>query len=393
VDHDRVRDAIGLIYDAALDSSLWMHALGGLTELFGASGCSLFLIRKQSLSVPLSYFQGLPENAQVEYSARYSTLEPGMPFIFAHPHTPIVTDLMWIDERGIDVDEFYDWLERKVGIRYRLGAQIVNTADLCGLAALQYPKRHGPPTESEIKLLEMLLPHLRRAVRISSEMSELKNGFRAAHDLLNALSVGVILLNRAGRAMFLNRMAEDIVAGSDGFSLDRSGCPRAARPQEARDLARAIADAARSLGSPDVSPGGALRVTRTSGLQPFEILVSPVSDGREALGLGESPTVMLFLVDPERRPELPSVPLQRLFGLTPAEARLVSVLARSGSCKCAAESLGIAESTARQVLKTVFRKTNTHSQSDLLRLVLESPVARVRPATSGSRTQRRARAR
>jgi hypothetical protein len=189
----------------------------------------------------------------------------------------------------------------------------VNTADLCGLAALQYPKRHGPPTESEIKLLEMLLPHLRRAVRISSEMSELKNGFRAAHDLLNALSVGVILLNRAGRAMFLNRMAEDIVAGSDGFSLDRSGCPRAARPQEARDLARAIADAARSLGSPDVSPGGALRVTRTSGLQPFEILVSPVSDGREALGLGESPTVMLFLVDPERRPELPSVPLQRLF--------------------------------------------------------------------------------
>ena len=36
----------------------------GETALFGARGCSLFLIHKQSLRVPLSYFQGLPEDAQ-----------------------------------------------------------------------------------------------------------------------------------------------------------------------------------------------------------------------------------------------------------------------------------------------------------------------------------------
>jgi DNA-binding CsgD family transcriptional regulator len=72
----------------------------------------------------------------------------------------------------------------------------------------------------------------------------------------------------------------------------------------------------------------------------------------------------------EPRPGPPAAILAKTFRLTPAEAKLASIVARGASMQCAAEELKISPETARTQLKAVFAKTDTHRQSELVALLL-----------------------
>jgi DNA-binding CsgD family transcriptional regulator len=60
--------------------------------------------------------------------------------------------------------------------------------------------------------------------------------------------------------------------------------------------------------------------------------------------------------------------VQRAFCLTSAEVRLTAALAEGTSLKEYAASAGITEGTARVQLKSVFAKTGTHRQAELVAL-------------------------
>jgi DNA-binding CsgD family transcriptional regulator len=58
-----------------------------------------------------------------------------------------------------------------------------------------------------------------------------------------------------------------------------------------------------------------------------------------------------------------------LFGLTPAEARLASIVGGGVDPARAAEEIGISRVTARNQLRAIFAKTGTHRQSELVALL------------------------
>jgi DNA-binding CsgD family transcriptional regulator len=62
------------------------------------------------------------------------------------------------------------------------------------------------------------------------------------------------------------------------------------------------------------------------------------------------------------------------FQLTPAESRLLGLLAETGSLKKSAERAGRSYLTLRAQLRAVFEKTATHSQTDLMGLIHRAPV-------------------
>ncbi|MGB6177230.1 MAG: helix-turn-helix transcriptional regulator [Methylocella sp.] len=71
------------------------------------------------------------------------------------------------------------------------------------------------------------------------------------------------------------------------------------------------------------------------------------------------------------KPGPPAAILARTFRLTPAEAKLACVIARGASPGIAARELKISRETARNQLKSVFAKTDTHRQSELVALLLQ----------------------
>ena len=78
---------------------------------------------------------------------------------------------------------------------------------------------------------------------------------------------------------------------------------------------------------------------------------------------------VLMLLDPEIAPEGNSFALQRIFRLSPAEARLALSLASGATLAEAAEAYGVCVATARAQLKAIFQKTGVRRQVELVLLI------------------------
>jgi DNA-binding CsgD family transcriptional regulator len=80
-------------------------------------------------------------------------------------------------------------------------------------------------------------------------------------------------------------------------------------------------------------------------------------------------TAAVLISDPDRNGSTPEEILRVLFGLTPAESRLAGTLFGGCSLKEAGDALGTTRNTSATQLKSIFGKTNTRRQSDLMRLM------------------------
>ncbi len=78
---------------------------------------------------------------------------------------------------------------------------------------------------------------------------------------------------------------------------------------------------------------------------------------------------MVLISDPDMRPPAPDDLLRRLYGLTAAEIKVTLKLAQGVNLHAASEELGIRYETARSYLKSVFLKTSTHGQGELVALI------------------------
>ena len=139
------------------------------------------------------------------------------------------------------------------------------------------------------------------------------------------------------------------------------------------------------------------RVTHTLGLTRKPGRTSFVSDDcalmnelvphlERALQISRAVTEAKALRDRPARPAPRSetwdrTRLQSTFTLSPAQARLASLLFQGQRLKQAAARLGITEGSARQYLKVIFAKTGAKRQADLVRVIGET----LRPHDEGGR--------
>lgn len=90
-----------------------------------------------------------------------------------------------------------------------------------------------------------------------------------------------------------------------------------------------------------------------------------------ATTLGQDVCALLTLNALGPRPGPPASILAKTFRLTPSEAKLACIIARGAPPDIAARELNISRETARNQLKSVFAKTDTHRQSELVALLLQ----------------------
>jgi DNA-binding CsgD family transcriptional regulator len=82
---------------------------------------------------------------------------------------------------------------------------------------------------------------------------------------------------------------------------------------------------------------------------------------------------MAAQVKPWKESRMPQTAfLKNRFGLTPAEARLVLRLMAGDSLRAAAKALGIQYETVRTHLKSIFQKTGTCRQAELVIVVVRA---------------------
>jgi DNA-binding CsgD family transcriptional regulator len=91
----------------------------------------------------------------------------------------------------------------------------------------------------------------------------------------------------------------------------------------------------------------------------------------------DSPKPVLILIDLERPTEPGEAALRHLFGLTGAEAKLAASLSSGRSLEEVACERRITIGTARSQLRSIFAKTQTHRQAELVALLNRAGLLRV----------------
>lgn len=207
------------------------------------------------------------------------------------------------------------------------------------------------PRPEDRALLELLAPYVIRAVRVGLDLNERRSGIEALLEIFDALVLGVMLLDEKGEVSFLNETAGRLLGVRAGLRQGGLGgaADHARRTEAANALLRSEAGAAE---------------------RPFHVVSSPLRTSVAGNDRDARFATAVFVGDPGLGARGTEEALRALYGLTPSEERLALRLASGEKLDEAAEHLGIRPSTARSVLRSVFGKTETHRQSELVRLVL-----------------------
>jgi DNA-binding CsgD family transcriptional regulator len=180
--------------------------------------------------------------------------------------------------------------------------------------------------------------------------------------VLDSLTHGVVITDRASRPLLVNRAAREIIAAADGLRIDSVGLG-AVLARETGALRWIIAGVSSADGA-----ARAMRVSRPAPRRALMVLVAPMRVAEAADGQA----AIVFVSDPEHTGSIPSAFLQQAYGLTPTEAAVAIEIARGEGLRSVVAKLGISRSTARTHLQRTFDKTGTRRQAKLAWLIAES---------------------
>lgn len=237
------------------------------------------------------------------------------------------------------------------------------------LISLVRPAKADPFDGDDREVLARVLPHLRRSLRLRDEVVHGRFERESLLDLMNQLPVAVLLVSRSGLVRLRNHAADALLGQRDGICL-RSGYLAGATARATAELRRLIALAATRQPACDVAASGEhFVIPRSPDRLPLISVVYPgrVAD-RGADGRSE-PMAVVLIKDPQVDRAQSLTDFIKVYGITNAEARLLSFLSNGQGLFEAAKELAITKNTARTHMRNIYAKVGTHRQSELVRLL------------------------
>ncbi len=360
---------VGQIYDAAEKPELWPIFLTEAADALRSNLATIVLHDLTSFDGTVALMNGASPEAQKAYETLW-----GVKNIYflrgvgrLRPGTVVHGGMLCTDEEILRSDYYNEFL-RPNDWFYAAGGPITTDCEVVSLFSIQRPRRKGQFEEWELELIRQLMPHLQRAVRMHHHLHTLQSSVQA----VDSLAIGIIAVNASGKLLMANHSARKILQENDGLALTRNGIVVIGTPQ-ARQFADLISAAATTGNGFGLNAGGALRVERPSGKRPYAVLVSPT----HSAGLtctSQRPTTIIFVSDPEQRPRPAAEVLRSLFALTAAESRVALLLGDGNSPGEIAEMLRVSSNTLKSHLSSIYAKTNTSRQAELVRLLMTLPT-------------------
>ena len=335
---------IDAIYLAALDTSAWQLVLAQICEACNIDQCTLFFYdginrahsyaaaARQRLDRINLFLDHFIQQQVEQLHGPLAPLQVGQ--LVSAEHLVRQTGKAFGDIVG---DQYLRALWPR--LNFQAGAVLVRTEHSCAAIGLQ--KFFGKPAISSAELcrVNLLIPHLIKAISIHQAWSRQLQTRLALEALLMQANFGLALLDK-----------------NLGLSLVNS-------------------EAKRILQEHDLAIQTWLAVGQ---LPEADVYVLPFHQGRLRITLAklppgtatESKTYLMLLQDAQRNCQVSQDYLHQAYGLTKAECDLIGGLVNGASLSQAASQRSVTKETARWQLKHIMQKTETHSQTELTRLML-----------------------
>jgi DNA-binding CsgD family transcriptional regulator len=358
------------LYDAVLAPDGFQSFLPLLAGEFRLKGVALVVRNIQGKDASGLWLHGIEHRWMESYALTYGREDT----LAAHlERVPIgrfyASNLDLPQADGGQATRFFREWAAPQGVTYAAAGVVLREGTWQTQVFLQRSTDQGAFTRAEMQRLDLLVPHWQRAVQMRQRLVSLRGGQDLLSASLDAIAMPALLFDETGSIVHGNRSAIALLR-SRGPLWRSGGRLMATSPEASRKLHLQISDAVRTQREGRACAASVVVVDRPARL-PLTATVLPLR------GLGDQPVrsgALMFIFDPEQAHDITADLVRKLFKLSPAEAQLAVSLCAGRTLEEIAAERGRALSTVRSQVRSLFDKTGTNRQTDLVSLLLASPA-------------------
>jgi DNA-binding CsgD family transcriptional regulator/PAS domain-containing protein len=372
----RLSELIGMIYDCAIEPDRWPATLGGICHSIGCMSGFLLLVDLEQSSHRFAHSWGLSPDWKERYFAFSDQLTGFYRLAFSRKYQldgePLIMS-RFIDQTGSNGKRIYEELRRKLSIIDVMQTVVLREARRIAILTASRHQDGGTLMDRDAATMRLLVPHIRRAVKIIDILDVKKIEADTLAATLDSFMAAVVVVGEEGRILHANDAARRMlaarkpIAAVDGVLSVRSAAANAE-----------LSDAVRIAQSDESKIENSGLGVPLLGDEPSVAHVLPLARGDVRTRLMPQATAAVVITCANTEPCADVRAVARSFDLTPAETRLLEQLGRNATLAHAAGRLGVSQETARTHLAHIFSKTGVSRQADLLTLVdrLAPPIRR-----------------
>ncbi len=259
-------------------------------------------------------------------------------------------------------------------IHFSLCATIAKGSNFYAPLSIMKSKRQGDFTNQDLLSISYLIPHMVRALKSYLKIADIKRYCDTLEESFDNLSYGVVLLDSEAKVTFLNTAARSMIQKKDGLGYKDGRLvvhDRNSGSSFEAMIGQAIANDSLAAKS------GTMLISRRMGQDPIPCVAIPVGKMASVVQFQSAPAVLVIFGKSDSG-IFDSGPLGHLYGLSPRQVQLVSLILQGQSLPQAANELGLKLNTAKTHLNRLLLKVGADSLSDLDRTILGGPLGFLR---------------
>lgn len=372
-----VNEFITDIYATIVDAERWQEVLNHTAWIAGAKAANVCLVDHMAEELNSQFmcteterfypvYMGSPHmEIELKAVARLPGVQTSVGFYKTSEY--IKKANATFPDDPIDLTESENWLldEWSVSARYlcRLNIQ----PNYLDMHTLFFEDQSDSASERGIKKVELLTPHLAKAVELSRPFLLLKSRFQATLDVLDRFHLGVFIVSSSAAVVMKNVAADRILDSADAISLNASGGLRSDLTSESSRLDKVIQTALKKQSDGIFKQSTELVLDRRSSRSPYLVEITPLF---EPTVIGPVTGLMVIVIDPDNRKIVSTKGMRTIYGLSKAEDNVCQLLVEGHTAAEIAEVRNVSPVTVKNQINAVLSKTDSRNRSELIRQAL-----------------------
>lgn len=363
----KCNDLISLLYDCVALPDGFDPFLKAFANTFDCASCTLAICSNDTKTIVGGWFSEMtPEDTQW-YIKHLTHVDPLWQLVTDKSVPEFVSAVL--NNIHSDNPAIVEWCERQ-GFHDGAAAPVYKDASISFIMTISRNIHFPTFTQSELNVYDYFIPHLRRAISLRQMMQKTANYSLPFIEILQHLQQPIILLNRSFQLEFINQSAEKLISEEPFLSLNDKVFQLNDLEQQASLL------------------GSFYRFTHDNTLHSQEKVIFPILQAQShshmtlvlipivnqlpfaADNEGSSGNVLVLINHWHSLHSIQPEQIADFFDLSKTEAKVCELLCQGKSPENIAETLNRSIPTVRSHLKSIYQKTGTSRQNELVAHVL-----------------------